>query len=144
MTDSHRFSVSVAAAVFRDDGKMLAIKRRDNGHWEPPGGVVNVGESLTEALVREVREETGYTVSVGTVSGIYQNMKRQIVSLVFRCDVVCGEARVSDESSRVEWLHPSEIHERMDEAYAVRLLDALQEEMGSPQVRTHDGTTVLS
>jgi 8-oxo-dGTP diphosphatase len=144
MTDTHRFSVSVAAAVIRDDGKMLAIKRRDNGHWEPPGGVLNVDESLTEALVREVREETGYTVSVGSVSGIYQNMKHQIVALVFRCDVVSGEARVSDESSRVEWLPPSEIRDRMDEAYAVRLLDALHEGANSPRVRTHDGVAVFS
>jgi 8-oxo-dGTP diphosphatase len=144
MTDTHRFSVSVAAAVIRDDGKILAIKRHDNGHWEPPGGVLEPGESLTDALVREVREETGYTVTVDSVSGIYQNMKRQIVALVFRCDVVSGEARVSDESSRVEWLHPGEIRERMDEAYAVRLIDALQDEIGSPQVRTHDGVTVLS
>jgi 8-oxo-dGTP diphosphatase len=144
MTDTHRFSVSVAAAVVRDDGKMLAIKRRDNGHWEPPGGVVNVGESLTEALAREVREETGYTVTVNSVSGIYQNMKRQIVALVFRCDVVSGEAQVSDESSQVEWLHPSEIRARMDEAYAVRLLDASYSEALSPRIRTHDGVNILS
>jgi 8-oxo-dGTP diphosphatase len=144
MTDTHRFSVSVAAAVVRDDGKMLAIKRRDNGHWEPPGGVVNVGESLTEALVREVREETGYTVSVGSVSGIYQNMKRQIVALVFRCEIAAGEAALSDESSRVEWLDQMEVRGRMNESYAVRLLDALQEGTSSPRVRTHDGVTVFS
>jgi 8-oxo-dGTP diphosphatase len=144
MTDTHRFSVSVAAAVVRDDGKVLAIKRRDNGHWEPPGGVVNIGESLSDALVREVREETGYTVSVGSVSGIYQNMKRQIVALVFRCDIVTGEAAASDESSRVEWLDQNEVRDRMNGAYAVRLLDALQERTSSPRVRTHDGVTVLS
>jgi 8-oxo-dGTP diphosphatase len=144
MTDTHRFSVSVAAAVVRDDGKMLAIQRHDNGHWEPPGGVMNVGEALAEALVREVREETGYTVSVGTVSGIYQNMNRQIVALVFRCEIDAGEATVSDESSRVEWLTQDEIRDRMDEAYAVRLLDALQEGTSAPQVRTHDGVAVFS
>jgi 8-oxo-dGTP diphosphatase len=143
MTDTHRFSVSVAAAVIRDDGKMLAIKRRDNGHWEPPGGVLDAGESLTDALVREVAEETGYTVSAGPLSGVYQNMERDIVALVFRCHVVSGDPRVSDETTEVGWLNRAEIRELMADAYAVRLLDALQPER-LPRIRTHDGVTVLS
>jgi 8-oxo-dGTP diphosphatase len=144
MTETHRFSVSVAAAVIRDDGKMLAIKRRDNGHWEPPGGVLDVGEALTDALVREVAEETGYTVSAGSLSGVYQNMKRDIVAFVFRCHVVSGDARVSDETMEVVWLDQVEIRARMVDAYAVRLLDAFQPETVPPRVRSHDGVTVLN
>jgi 8-oxo-dGTP diphosphatase len=144
MTDSHRFSVSVAAAVVRDDGKMLAIKRRDNGHWEPPGGVLETGESLTDALVREVAEETGYTVSPGPLSGVYQNMNRDIVALVFRCHVVSGGATASDETTQVRWLDQAEVREKMADAYAVRLLDAFDAETSAPHVRTHDGVSLLS
>src|SRR6187200_2359982 len=97
--ETHRWSVSVAGAVVREDGKMLAIKRRDNGHWEPPGGVLESGEPMQEGLVREVLEETGLTVKAERLSGVYQNLERDIVALVFRCRAVTGDLRHSDETS---------------------------------------------
>lgn len=61
MTDDlPRHSVSVAAAIFDDSGEnVLLIKRRDNGHWEPPGGVLELDETIEDGLRREVREEAG-------------------------------------------------------------------------------------
>lgn len=142
MNETHRFSVSVAAAVVRADGKVLAIQRRDNDHWEPPGGVLEHGEEILDGLVREVKEETGYTVKPGPLTGIYQNMQRDIFSLVFRCDASGGQTRLSDESKRVEWLEPDEVTNLMSEAYAVRLLDAIGNGI-PPRIRTHDGSVVL-
>lgn len=137
MPGTHRFSVSVASALTDDEGRFLCIRRNDNGHWEPPGGVVEPGETLHEALVREVEEETGYVVIPGPVTGVYQNMERDIISVVFRCRLAAGARTLSDESAEVEWLSPSQVEERMDEAYAVRLLDALSAD-ASP-ARPHDG-----
>ena len=70
MPDTWRFSVSVAGAVVREDRRMLAIHRQDNGHWEPPGGVVEVGETLVDTLVREVLEESGVHVDPGLLTGV--------------------------------------------------------------------------
>lgn len=142
MTDSHRFSVSAAAAVVREDGKVLAIKRRDNGHWEPPGGVVEPGETIAEALRREVEEETGFLVEVGPLTGVYQNMVRDIVALFFRCELRGGQARTSDESSQVQWLSVDELIEAMDEAYAVRITDAL-DPANQAAMRAHNGQQLL-
>lgn len=141
MTDTHRFSVSVAGAVLREDGRVLAIRRRDNGHWEPPGGVLESGEPMQEGLVREVLEETGLTVKAERLSGVYQNLGRDIVALVFRCHAVSGDLRPSDETSELEWLTQAEIIERMTPAYAARLTDAMTGQ--DPKTRTHDGVTLV-
>jgi 8-oxo-dGTP diphosphatase len=133
--------VSVAAAVVNLDGQVLAIRRRDNGHWEPPGGVLELDETIPAGLVREVREETGLTVEPDALTGIYKNMRRGIVALVFRCHIVTGDLAPGHEAAEVRWLSPEQITEHMDEAYAARLLDALRS--GPPAVRAHDGLVLL-
>ena len=142
MSGTHRYSVSVAAAVVREDGKLLAIKRRDNGHWEPPGGVLEPGETATAGVVREVKEETGLVVEPVRLSGVYQNIARDILALVFLARQVSGKPRKSDESVRVDWLTADQVRARMTEAYAVRLLDAVQGHDVIP-VRAHDGRDLL-
>jgi 8-oxo-dGTP diphosphatase len=142
MTETHRYSVSVAAAVVREDGKFLAIQRRDNGHWELPGGVLEPGETASAGVVREVEEETGLVVEPLRLSGVYQNMARDILALVFLARQVSGRPRARDESVQVDWLSTDQVRERMSEAYAVRLLDAV-EGQDSTAVRAHDGRNLL-
>ena len=135
-----KHSVSVAAAVVNDAGQVLAV-RRDNGHWELPGGVLELHETIQEGLVREVREEAGIVVEPETLTGVYKNMRRGIVALVFRCRAAGGIPHATDEVAEVVWLTAAQVRERMDEAYAVRLLDAL--EPGPTAIRAHDGLTLL-
>ncbi|MFJ2058037.1 NUDIX hydrolase [Streptomyces sp. NPDC087908] len=136
-TSTPLHSVSVAGAVVREDGRLLAIRRADNGTWELPGGVLELAEAPEEGVAREVWEETGIRVEVEELTGVYKNTTRGIVALVFRCKPSGGEERTSTESTAVEWLTPEEITARMTEVYAVRLLDALDE--AGPHVRSHDG-----
>ncbi|KOX13195.1 NUDIX hydrolase [Nocardiopsis sp. NRRL B-16309] len=135
-------SVSVAGAVIREDGRMLAIRRRDNGTWEPPGGVLELDETPEDGVVREVLEETGIHVEVEQLTGVYKNMARGIVALVFRCKPSGGEESTTSEATAVEWLTPDEVKKHMGEVYAVRLLDALEPNL--PRVRTHDGKRLSS
>jgi 8-oxo-dGTP diphosphatase len=136
-----RHSVSVAAAIVDESGQLLAVRRRDNGHWEPPGGILELDETIQAGLVREVREETGLEVEPQALSGVYKNMRRGIVALVFRCRIIGGEPRPTREAEQVSWLSPDEISNLMDEAYATRLLDALRP--GPPAIRAHDGLSLL-
>ncbi|WP_034268282.1 NUDIX hydrolase [Actinospica robiniae] len=138
---SPKHSVSVAAAVIDGTGRALAVQRRDNGTWEPPGGVLELGESIPEGLAREVLEETGLTIEAESVSGVYKNMKHGIVAIVFRCHVTGGKLRASDETTAFAWLEPNEIKQRMNEVFAVRVLDAY--EADGPKVRSHDGVNLL-
>ncbi|GGR61617.1 NUDIX hydrolase [Streptomyces roseolus] len=140
-TSTPLHSVSVAGAVVREDGRLLAIRRADNGTWELPGGVLELAESPEAGVTREVWEETGIRVEVEELTGVYKNTTRGVVALVFRCKPAGGEERTSAESTAVEWLTPEEITARMTEVYAIRLLDALDDK--GPHVRSHDGRHLL-
>ncbi|MDI5971481.1 NUDIX domain-containing protein [Streptomyces sp. SL13] len=130
-------SVSVAGVAVREDGRVLVIQRADNGAWQAPGGVLERDEAIEDGVVREVYEETGIKVRVERLTGIYKNMALGVVAMVFRCTPESGHERLSDESTSVAWLTPDEVAERMDEAFAIRVTDALHSEI--PQIRTHDG-----
>jgi 8-oxo-dGTP diphosphatase len=138
---SPRHSVSVAAAIINQAGQLLAVRRRDNGHWEPPGGILELDETIQAALVREVLEETGLRVEPEALTGVYKNMRRGIIALVFRCRIVGGEAGSTSEADEVAWLTPDEVRELMDESYATRVLDALVP--GRVAIRAHDGLSLL-
>ncbi|MFJ3694918.1 NUDIX hydrolase [Streptomyces sp. NPDC090052] len=135
-------SVSVAGVVAREDGRLLAIRRADNGTWELPGGVLELNESPEAGVAREVLEETGIHVEVDELTGVYKNTTRGIVALVFRCKPSGGHERTSDESTAVAWLTPAEVEETMAEVYAIRLLDAL--DGAGPHVRSHDGRRLIT
>ncbi len=135
-------SVSVAGAVVRQDGRLLAIRRADNGNWELPGGVLELTESPEAGVRREVLEETGIEVEVDELTGVYKNTTRGIVALVFRCKPSGGTERTSAESTAVAWLTPEEVTAQMSEVYAIRLLDALDD--AGPHVRSHDGRQLVT
>jgi 8-oxo-dGTP diphosphatase len=137
-----RHSVSVAGVVVDESGRALLVRRRDNGHWEPPGGILELGESIADGVRREVLEETGLAVEVRALSGVYKNMARGIVALVFRCRVIAGTLEPTDEASDFIWATRDQVSEMVTEAYAVRVLDALTESL-APFVREHDGVRLL-
>lgn len=139
-TDGPRHSVSVSAVIVDGQGRVLAIRRRDNGHWEPPGGVLELDEPILDGLVREVAEETGLTIEPERLTGVYKNMVRGIVALVFRCRIVEGDIVSSPEATEAAWLSLAEAREVMSEAYSSRVVDALAG--ASPAIRTHDGERI--
>jgi 8-oxo-dGTP diphosphatase len=141
MPDQHIHSVSVAGVVVDDAGRVLVAQRRDNGHWEAPGGILERDETFEEGVAREVAEETAITVQVERLTGVYKNMARGIVALVYRCRLLEGTPHPTSESVAVDWLTPEQVAERMAPAYAIRVLDALA---AGPASRAHDGTKVLT
>lgn len=90
VTCTSKHSVSGAGVIVDDAGRALLVRRRDNGRWEPPGGVLELDESIYDGLRREVREETGLDVEPERLTGVYKNMTRGIVALVFRCRLTGG------------------------------------------------------
>ena len=142
MSQPYRHSVSVAGVVQNLDGDVLVIRRRDNGHYQAPGGILEQAERLEDGLAREVLEETGYAVVPEQLTGIYKHMTLGVIALVFRCRLVGGESRINDEASEVLWLEPKSAADQMTEAFAVRVTDALEGPW--PHIRHHDGTNLLA
>ena len=137
-----RHSVSVSGVITDDHGRALLIQRRDNGHWEPPGGVLELGEAIHEGLCREVREETGLDIAPVSLTGVYKNMNRGIIALVFRCKITGGQLAPNDEAAAFRWADDDAIRELVSEAYAVRVLDALHGDT-VPVIRQHDGVHLI-
>ncbi|WP_459714352.1 NUDIX hydrolase [Actinophytocola sp. KF-1] len=129
-------SVSVAGVVIDSDERILAIRRRDNDHWQIPGGILEVDESFEEGVRREIMEETGVAVTVQRLTGVYKNMSSAVVALVFQCSPINGQPAPTAETVEACWLTPDEVDERMVPAFAIRVQDAFSSDV---RTRTHDG-----
>jgi ADP-ribose pyrophosphatase YjhB (NUDIX family) len=109
-----------ASAVIIRGGKVLIVRRArnpGNGVYTLPGGVVETGETLTEAVTREVREETGLTIAPVALAGYREvimrdgdsRVSRHFVILSFAARWVAGEVSLNEELDDAHWLYPAEI-----------------------------------
>jgi ADP-ribose pyrophosphatase YjhB (NUDIX family) len=90
--------VAVGAVVGNEAGEILLIQRADSGVWLYPTGWADVGYSPAEVAVKEVEEETGITVEVDALIGVFDGLRRgfsrtPLYSLVFSCRAVGGDLR---------------------------------------------------
>ena len=106
--------VAAGGIVFNTNGEILLEKRADNGWWGLPAGHVDVGESVQQAAVREVWEETGIHTRIKRLVGIYSDPRYNVIGTydgsvihfvvtIFECEYLSGELRVSEESTDVRY-----------------------------------------
>ena len=103
----HDHFVSAAALVSNDAGKILLVRSPRRG-WEYPGGMIEPGESVTDGLLREIREESGVDAEILSYVGFCKNVGSDGVNHDFRCRYVSGSLRTSSESPEVGWFSPEE------------------------------------
>lgn len=89
--------VSAAAIVINDNNELLLIKGPRRG-WEMPGGQVEEGESLSQAAIRETKEESGIDIEIIRFCGIFQNVGNSICNTLFLAKPVGGNLIKSPES----------------------------------------------
>jgi 8-oxo-dGTP pyrophosphatase MutT (NUDIX family) len=131
----------VQGVILSDDGVLLAVRVEPRG-WEIPGGNPEVGEGDEAALLREVREETGIEVSVGSLVGEYHRSGfLPHTARVYRCRPVGGEIAPSLETPRVRWWDPGDIPDTLFPWCRQPLRDAL-DHLEAPVVRhQHQGVS---
>lgn len=124
MTDKRAYPalpiLAVSAAIIRD-GKVLVVRRAPRGPaaglYTLPGGVVEVGETLTEAVVREIREETALTIGPVALAGYREaigkdddgRIRRHFVILPFAARWIAGEPVLNEELTEALWLEPAAV-----------------------------------
>lgn len=111
---------SVIALIFDHNNETILLTRRtDNGLWCLPGGAMDSGESVDEACAREVLEETGLTVRVTRLVGIYSTPHRiieyadgnqyQALNMAFEVEVLGGSLRVNEEVNEFGYFSVGEL-----------------------------------
>ena len=137
---------SVNVLVVNDQDQILLIRRSDNDNWAVPGGGIELGESMTQAAIRETKEESGIDCEITGLVGIYTDPKhvilytsngeaRQEFSIVLTARPVRGEPTPSDETSEVRWVDRAEIQDyTMDRSMNLRVRDFL-ESPGQPRLQ---------
>lgn len=127
----------MAAIIENVDREILMIQRTDNGLWALPGGAQDIGESVIEAVRREVMEETGVEIEVTGLSGIYSDPRhviayddgevRQEFSICFLAKMTGGELRTSSESFQVRWVPTDKVDElNMHPSMHLRVVNGLR------------------
>jgi len=135
-------SVSVAGVILDvTASRVLLTQRRDNNRWEPPGGVLELEETIEDGLRREIKEETGVDITIDVLTGVYKNMQRGIIALVFRCSALTEPLLSTPEAAAVAWVPVAEVEDLMNSAYSVRVMDAITSRRVS--IRAHDGTKLV-
>jgi ADP-ribose pyrophosphatase YjhB (NUDIX family) len=112
---------AASAVVVNDEHKILLQRRNDNDLWSLPGGAMEIGESIAQTVLREVKEESGLDVELVRLVGIYTDPRhviaysngevRQQFSICFACRVIGGELRAGDESAEVGFFAPDELED---------------------------------
>jgi 8-oxo-dGTP diphosphatase len=107
-------------AVIIEHSRVLLVKRAHpplQAQWSIPGGVLEVGELVREAAIREAREETGLTVEPGELLGVYdrvlrnaeQRVQYHFVLIDFLCRRVGGELQAATDAAEVSWFRSEEL-----------------------------------
>jgi ADP-ribose pyrophosphatase YjhB (NUDIX family) len=118
----------VIAAIMKD-GKILLTKREDFEVWCLPGGGVNDGESLAEAVIREAKEETGLDVELTGLVGIYSRVGNVSPGhmVLFAAKPTGGELKCQPgETIAVEWFASDEIPSLLSPGHRRRIADAMK------------------
>jgi len=105
---------SVLAIIPNNKGQVLFVRQKTGplkGWWLLPGGHVRFGETVRDAIVREVQEETGLLVKVSKLLGVFDVIDREqdyhFIHVVFLCESTGGKLKAGSDALEAKWLNPN-------------------------------------
>lgn len=111
--------VGVSVVVTDEHGRILMQRRTDNNLWALPGGGMDLTESVPQAAIREVKEETGYDIEITGMVGLYTDARhiiaytdgevRRQFNICLTARILGGNLAISDESTEVRWVPRKEL-----------------------------------
>ncbi len=134
----------VAGTIPWRDGKLLLTRRAidpAHGKWTFPGGYVDWGETVDAAARRETWEETGLTVRLGGLIGVYSYPNAPVVIVVYRARVLGGTLTLCHENDRLEWVTPAEVP--WDELAFPSTVEAMRDFLARPDDGSHPAEGAL-
>jgi ADP-ribose pyrophosphatase YjhB (NUDIX family) len=103
VADSAPKHIVAASALIRNERGEIALVRTERRGWELPGGQIELGETLTDGLRREIMEECGLSVELGRLLHVRSNLSTSIVIFCFGAAYVSGDLKPSAETPEVCW-----------------------------------------
>jgi len=105
------YIISVYAILRNEKGEFLLLRRSENSHtnpgkWDLPGGKLGPGETLGDAIVREVWEETGISIVPGEIAGdiIFELPEKKVIAIVYNCGYIIADVKLSYEHIEYAWI----------------------------------------
>lgn len=126
----HQVTIGAHAVIFDERARVLLCHRTDADLWNLPGGGVEQGETPIDAVIREVWEETGFTVEVDRLVGIYTKPDDNDHTFSFLCRITGGEARLNDEADKIEYVPVACLPENIVPNHVVRIQHARDMDRG--------------
>lgn len=109
-------ATAVAVLIEKENQLLLAQRKHDpkKGYWDTPGGFVEVGETVEETVIREVKEETTLEVEIVAYLGSKDDLYdlQPTINLIFLTSPIEGKPQAQDDVAKLAWLKPEEILEK--------------------------------
>jgi 8-oxo-dGTP diphosphatase len=122
-----QFAVAALAYIAQDDAVLLVRQGYGRRYWSLPGGSVEQGESVEQAAVREVKEETGLDVRLARLVGVYSKPAQDALAILFEAEVTGGSIReATDEIVECGYFRPDALPAPVRDHLAQRIADARQ------------------
>jgi len=138
----NEFTIGAFGLITNEKDEILLVHRNDYDLWNLPGGAMESGESPWSAVIREVKEETGFDVEIMGMQGIYSKTGEDDLVFSFSCEIIGGEKTLNEEASAIEFFAIEDIPintspkqvERIKDYYEDKASFIMKEQQGKSTV----------
>jgi 8-oxo-dGTP diphosphatase len=123
------FNIGAFGIIFDEQGRVLLCHREDMDVWNLPGGRVDSGEMPTDALIREVQEESGLEVEIGRLVGVYGKINKDELDFSFICHAIGGELSITDGAGESKYFDVDNLPINTNPKHVERINDSVNQSL---------------